>query len=428
MRLAVVEKLRQRADYTHKHNLKTGRHGWLRLTPAYSVKVVEEIISKIDRPARIFDPFSGTATTALSAAYHGHESITTDINPFLVWLGQAKSDFYDASTLAATHHACIRVLELVRRQDVTPCALPALHNIERWWSPKALLFLTMLRPAIESVTAPASSQRTLLSIAFCRTLITLSNAAFNHQSMSFKDTDQISLALDLDMARVFADDVQFVLNGAAENPDGNATVLLADARNASLAIEGKVNLVVTSPPYANRMSYIRELRPYMYWLGFLQSGRDAGELDWAAIGGTWGVATSRLNEWKHSPDRFFLPLLDEAVDKIAHTNNKNGRLLATYVAKYFDDMWAHFRGLTPILSNGAEVHYIVGNSTFYGTLLPVEQIYAAMLKKLGFFDVECRAIRKRNSKKELVEFDVTARWAGKPFLLEGGRLSRKRPK
>ena len=44
MSIAVRENLRQRADYTHKHNVKTGRHGWLRLTPAYSVKVVEELI------------------------------------------------------------------------------------------------------------------------------------------------------------------------------------------------------------------------------------------------------------------------------------------------------------------------------------------------------------------------------------------------
>ncbi|WP_322490103.1 hypothetical protein [Chloroflexus sp.] len=39
------------------------------------------------------------------------------------------------------------------------------------------------------------------------------------------------------------------------------------------------SLVITSPPYPNRMSYIRELRPYMYWLGYLNNGRDAGELD-----------------------------------------------------------------------------------------------------------------------------------------------------
>jgi hypothetical protein len=160
------------------------------------------------------------------------------------------------------------------------------------------------------------------------------------------------------------------------------------------------------------MSYIRELRPYMYWTGHLVNGRDAGELDWSAIGGTWGVATSRLIEWDRSPDRYVHPLLDAAVDRIAHADNKNGLLLANYVAKYFDDMWTHFRGLPPLLATGAEVHYIVGNSTFYGVLLPVERIYAAMLHALGFADIECNPLRKRNSKKELIEFDVTAKWHG----------------
>lgn len=103
---AVREQLRQRADYTHKYNAKTGRHGWLRLTPAYSVKVVEELISQYNRPVRVFDPFSGTGTTALSASYHGHEGVTTDINPFLVWLGQAKTAHYSQKVLSSTRHAC----------------------------------------------------------------------------------------------------------------------------------------------------------------------------------------------------------------------------------------------------------------------------------------------------------------------------------
>ncbi len=72
---------------------------------------------------------------------------------------------------------------------------------------------------------------------------------------------------------------------------------------------------------------------------------------------------------------------------------------------------ATFRGLRSVLASGAEVNYIVGNSTFYGTVLPTEQIYEVMLKELGFSDVECRPIRKRNSKKALIEFDVTGRWA-----------------
>ena len=412
MSASVRERLRQRADYTHKYNSKSGRHGWLRLTPAYSVRVVEDLIERCDRPMRVFDPFSGTATTALSAAYHGHEGVTTDINPFLVWLGQAKTAHYPAETIAAARAACGRALETAKRGVVAPAPAPPIHNIERWWSPAALAFLRTLRASIEAATAVASPERTLLLVAFCRSLIALSNAAFNHQSMSFKGDGGPPLDLGIDMPQCFADDVRFVLEGAAENPAGSGRVLLADSRAAAAVVQGPFDRVITSPPYANRMSYIRELRPYMYWTGHLVNGRDAGELDWAAIGGTWGVATSRLIEWDRGPERYTHSLLDEAVERIAHTDNKNGRILANYVGKYFDDMWTHFRGLTPVLAIGAETHYIVGNSTFYGVLLPVEQLYATMLRALGFSEVECRPLRKRNSKKELIEFDVRARWKG----------------
>lgn len=61
MNVIAREKLRQRADYTHKFNASTGRHGWLRLTPAYSVKIVEELIAQHGRPRRVLDPFCGTA-------------------------------------------------------------------------------------------------------------------------------------------------------------------------------------------------------------------------------------------------------------------------------------------------------------------------------------------------------------------------------
>jgi hypothetical protein len=228
--------------------------------------------------------------------------------------------------------------------------------------------------------------------------------------MSFKDDNQVIFDLDHDFSVSFNADVAFVLAGASENPEGTSEVVLADARDIARAIESKIDCVITSPPYANRMSYIRELRPYMYWLGFLTSGKEAGELDWAAIGGTWGVATSRLTEWEARQDTFKSEVLSKTVSAISNVDNKNGVLLSKYVSKYFDDMWSHFQNLTPRLARGAELHYIVGNSTFYGNLLSVEGIYAEMLCSLGFTNVECRPIRKRNSKKELVEFDVVATW------------------
>ena len=406
------EKLRQRADYTHKFNAKMGRHGWLRLTPAYSVKIVEELVGLYDQPRRVLDPFCGTATTALSAAYHGHEGVTTDINPFLVWLGQAKTAQYSSATIASTRDACARVVEAVKRGTLEPVTAPPIHSIERWWCADALAFLCMLRAAIEVESEELSPERDLLLVAFCRTLIGLSNAAFNHQSMSFKDAGQLHIPFDIDMGHVFSNDLRFVLEGVEDNPEGTGQVVFGDARKLPEAVDGTFDLVITSPPYANRMSYIRELRPYMYWLGFLDNGRDAGELDWSAIGGTWGIATSRLIDWEHPGEPFVHPLLDAAVDEIAHHDNKSGKILANYVAKYFNDMWEHFNSLVPVLSKDSELHYIVGNSAFYGVLLSVERLYVAMMERLGFEDVQCRAIRKRNSKKELLEFDVSARWNG----------------
>ena len=401
---------KQRADYTHKFNTTAGRHGWLRLTPAYSVKIVDTIIGRHEHARRVLDPFCGTATTALCAAYQNREGVSVDNNPFLVWFGQAKTACYADETRTATSRIGLRVLRNAKKSYAPSRDAPPIHNIERWWAAKTLVFLCRLWSAIEAETIEDSPPRHLLQIAFCRTLIELSNASFNHQSMSFKDDSTWNIATDAKMEQVFEDNVQFVIDGAESNPSGVGRVLLGDARTLRTTLDGTFDLVVTSPPYANRMSYIRELRPYMYWLGFLSSGRQAGELDWEAIGGTWGAATSKLSDWKPPRCTFRHALIDNAVEQIASDSHKNGALLANYITKYFVDMWSHISSLPALLAKNSSTHYIIGNSTFYGVLLPVEQIYVEMFKEAGFSDVRCKVIRKRNSKKELFEFDVSARW------------------
>lgn len=412
-----VPRLAQRADYTHKHNTASGRHGWLRLTPAYSLKIVDELLSQGATDQRVFDPFCGTATTALCAASRGQQAATTELNPFLVWFAKAKTAPYDASVIHQAEMTARTILVALQIGRGTLSDAPPIHNIERWWNPFALLFLRKLKGGIDASTI-SDPARTLLLVAFCRTLIGLSNAAFNHQSMSFRATsDQPSLLEDCGgdgtRANAFASDVAFVLTTARENPSAAVRVLHTDARTlAGLSRRDRFDCVITSPPYPNRMSYIRELRPYMYWLEFLKDQRAAGDIDWAAIGGTWGSATSRLSTWTRSADGFNPAYFQTLLRSIRAKANKNGGLLANYVEKYFEDMFEHLHALRTFLARGARIHYIIGNSTFYGVLVPVERLYADMFAALEFRDVTIRAIRKRNSKKELVEFDVSAVWPG----------------
>lgn len=197
-----------------------------------------------------------------------------------------------------------------------------------------------------------------------------------------------------------------VLNTAAETPTGNVGVFLGDSRNLDAFLPpDRYSAVITSPPYPNRMSYVRELRPYMYWLGYLTDGRQAGELDWKAIGGTWGCATSLVAKWEASP-KIAVPW--KGFDACIQGIKEHSDLLGRYVHKYFEDAVLHVEALVTVLAHGARVHYVVGNSKFYDVLLPTEEIYAAMFEATGLANVAVERIRKRTSKKELFEFIVHA--------------------
>lgn len=409
---------RQNADLTFKLNRHYGRHGWLRLTPAYSVKLVSEILKASDRGLRVLDPFSGTATTPLCAAYAGHSAIGIEINPFLTWFGNAKLATYSRACVRAASDALASVISQAGSKRARSVSPPPMHNIERWWNPEELDFLRKFKAALDDTVPNDCATRDLLLVVFCRLVIKLSNAAFNHQSMSFKDEVKANASkkpqpalfeLPSNLADIARAEAREVFNSAADNPSGSASVISGDSRSVSTVVSGEFDLLITSPPYPNRISYIRELRPYMYWLGYLNNGRDAGEMDWSAIGGTWGIATSRLAEWQRPSSGFCPSYFDRILCAIRGANKKSGALLSNYVAKYFEDMWQHIKDIAGLLAVGGTVHYIVGNSRFYDTVVPVERLFADMLTEAGFRDARITPIRKRNSKKELYEFDVSAR-------------------
>lgn len=404
------QSVKQRSDLTFKHNKSLGRHGWLRLTPAYSVKLVKEIVANSPADAAVLDPFSGTATTTLTAAEHGNSALSFDINPFLIWLGNVKCRSYTAEHSAfvrdGVEQAIARVPSLLERDNWTP----PLFNIERWWSSTTLKVLAALRAGLVEVFGEPVEDRTdgLAWVAFCRLVIETSSAAFNHVSMSFSsDTVHHEEEHVTDLYRAILDTV---LTSCRAPLPGHAEVVEVDAR-AIPEMGRRFGLVVTSPPYPNRISYIRELRPYMYWMKFLEEAREAGEMDWKAIGGTWGIATSRLNGW--GPNGKALPdILTDTVERIASSDGKNAQLLATYVLKYFYDMHLHLASLPNVLEPGAQLHYIVGNSTFFGNVVDTPAILGASMRMLGYEAIDSTIIRKRNSNKALFEYDVTARWPG----------------
>lgn len=396
----------QRSDYTFKFNRNLGRHGWLRLTPAYSVKLVKDLIANATEGMNVLDPFSGTATTGLVAAEHGNNATTFDINPFLIWIGNVKCQNFSSEYLANIRSRVNAIKINVEGEMSGDNWVPPIFNIERWWAPHTLKVLASLRKYIaEEFGEPREDHCDGLPwIAFARLIIETSSAAFNHVSMSFQDNAQhyeIEHVLDLYLIIL-----KHILDSCEVPIRGTAQVLAIDSREIP-EFQTKFDKVVTSPPYPNRMSYIRELRPYMYWLKFLDEAREAGELDWKAIGGTWGIATSRLNEWEADQEGLPQSIFDTS-NRIIRSDGKNGKLMGIYVLKYFHDMHMHLRSVRGILNEGATLNYIVGNSTFFGNMVDTASLLEDSLRVLGYSNIRSEIIRKRNCNKSLYEYNVSA--------------------
>ncbi len=395
----------QRADLTFKHNRANGRHGWLRLTPAYSIKLVNELLDAHPAIQFVLEPFSGTGTTGLVCAERGVACDLLDINPFLVWLARVKTTNYTLADLQRAQTSAEQIAARAARAPAAELWFPPISHIERWWSFDTREALAKIRRALELELPAESAARDLLLVAFCRLVIEWSNATFNHQSISFRKNPAATARAEPRVAPARLSEIVRELCAAATEPlRGRVRVVNADSRRIPLPRGELYDAVITSPPYPNRMSYIRELRPYMYWLGYLSQAQQAGELDWQAIGGTWGAATSRLTQW--SPNG--AEIRDPDFAAMLRAIEQASPLLANYVHRYFVDMVEHFASVSAALKPGGRVFYIVGNSKFYDTLVPVEKIFAQLLERQGFVRSQIDILRKRNSKKELIEFCVSA--------------------
>jgi hypothetical protein len=392
-----------RARFTFHGNVRDTRYGWLRLTPAYSVHLVRELLESRARPdLPVLDPFCGTGTTLLTCAELGISCSTLDVNPFLVWLARAKTAKYSTGALA---RAETLIGEMSRAAGLRAKApwLPALFRIEKWWDSPTLHALGRAFAVLRASKAEAPA-KDLAKLAFCRSLIACANVSFGHQSMSFGAAETVTPSARR-VAQALSQALTPILKAARiPLPPSPRSVLLGDARIvAECTQQARFGTVITSPPYVNRMSYVRELRPYMYWLGYLEAPSDAGELDWQAIGGTWGSATSRVAVWE-GERKSALADVSALTAKIAGRSD----VLARYVAKYFFDMQVHVKSLSRVVARGGQVHYVVGNSKFFDVLVPVEQIFAEIFERNGFSDASVVTLRKRTSKRELFEYLVSA--------------------
>ena len=232
------------------------------------------------RGETVWDPFGGSGTTALEALLLGRNAVSSDANPLASLITKAK-----CTALTPEQRSTLRSLERRLQRLTNPKALdehlarvwnslsrdvPSIPNIEHWFSGTVIREVACLIDETSALRDPVVQR--FSRVVLSSLLVTVSNqdaetryACRAKVFESGKVTRLFCRALNAALAK--HEPLQQLLGYR------QALVVTADVRQ--LASErtsppppSSVDLVVTSPPYANATDYHLYHRFRLFWLGF----------------------------------------------------------------------------------------------------------------------------------------------------------------
>ena len=411
----------KRSAVTFKGGLSRPAHRWFRLTPSYSPDLVSSILAEFrSADSTVLDPFAGRGTTPIQCQLENVRAIGIEINPMLHFAARVSLNWnVDAKEVET---ATREILRWSREKQATlvnaPARViadslgvrfPAIHNVSRWWREDVLRDLLIIKAGIHKICV-SRDLRDILLLAIGNILLDAANITLGRLQLHFVDRsgDTIdSFALFSRAAETVIEDL-VVLN--SQVTDNLAELRHGDSLQlASVLGQEQATLVITSPPYPNRYSYVWNTRPHLYFLDLFSTSREAGNLDCHTIGGTWGTATSRHMKRAFS---YSDPAVERTIGTIVNEIREKDLLMSNYVAMYFDDLYRHVIQLRDHLRKGAVCAYVVGNSRIKKSIVETDLLLSRLFQEAGFRPVRLEQIRKRNSGKELHETIVISQYEG----------------
>lgn len=404
---------------TFKSGTKKKIHNWFRLTPSFGPDLVDIMLEKMkyQKGEVVLDPFGGASTTLIQCKLNNIDSIGFEINPLLHFVGKTSLNWgVDPHALEASFVFIERIYNSMRSElsktDLESCGfeLPKIHNVFRWWRKDVLKDLLILKHIVNSSDLNQEG-KDFFRLGLAGVLVPdLTNVTLGKLQLHFIDREN-------DVINVFEtfrkhietmiSDLKIIRSEYGEKVNSSTLYWTDSTDIGHLKIKEKADLVITSPPYPNRYSYVWNTRPHLYFLDIFHEAKQASSLDCKTIGGTWGVATSNLMKGVVEPAYGIInEVIEPVVAKIRETDN----LMANYVMKYFNMLAKQIMELEQVASDKFRVGYVVGNSEIKGVYVETDLLLAKLFEGLGvgYHCTEITRFRKRNSGVNLYESIVYA--------------------
>ena len=338
-------------------------------------------INGLTRPGdTVLDPMCGSGITLLEGWLAGRDVIGVDLDPLARRQSLARTAALDPETVKV---AGSEVLERAAKlhaggsHPADPLGLvrggmddATLKFLDYWFLPETQRELAALMLVIRA--EPDVPLRNLLEVVFSSTIVTKSGGVSRARDLAHTRPHRVADKQPRSALRQFG----ILLNRAVDayahvetTKVRRGSVVAGDSRLLPLQTES-VDLIVTSPPYANALDYMRAHKFSLAWLGdpiprlsdlrghYIGSERQSG-----ADGGGCTLPGT----------------VQTVVDAVGERDTGKARVLD----RYFRDMAAAIGEMARVLRDGAAVVIVVGPSVMRDVLVPTHQCLADIAAAAG---------------------------------------------
>lgn len=401
---------------------------WMKYKEGFTRKLVKAFIDDFS-PDRVLDPFSGIGTTALTASGMGICGTGIEIMPVGVTTARAiaaASNGLIRSEFEATGEAMLDRIASTRKAS-NRHMFKHVRITGRAFSESTESDLAKAREFIDGVNDDAIAK--MLDFACMSVLEEVSYTRKDGQYLRWDyrsgrklrsrvNKGTIRSLLDALAIRLvmISDDIDQLGNlygsGKAEFIEGSCLRYLRSLKDASY------DMVITSPPYANRYDYTRTYALELAWLGLGQTDFSALRQEmisatvenrpkrdwlgrWYGSNGSWSGAI-RCYESQSA----LREVLTELKTRRSELSNSH---VIRLIEGYFLEMAYVIAELARIVKPGGEVVMVNDNVQYHGEQVPVDLILSDFAEMLGF---ECTNIwmlprGKGNSSQQMGRFGRT---------------------
>ena len=343
--------------------------------PGYFIDALTE------RGDTVLDPMCGSGITLLEGWSSGRNVVGVDLDPLARRQAQARTTALCAEEVRQAGEAMLRrtadlMAGLGAHRDPLETLTSAMDRATRefldyWFFPETQRELACLILAIREETV--ADLRNLLEVIFSSTIVTKSGGVSRARDLAHTRPHRVSDKVPRRPIPLFASLVDRAADAYAavdRNAVGDCRIVDGDARSLPLS-DSSVDLVVTSPPYANALDYMRAHKFSLAWLG--DPIPSLTELRRDYIG-------SESAGVKAAPARQLPPAVDAVVGRVGEADPAKSRVLR----RYFTDMSASFAEMRRVLRPGSSAVIVVGPSTIRGILVPTHECLADLATEAGF--------------------------------------------